>query len=408
MTTISCRNTPSRTRTEFVGLAPFLRMSIAGTDILPVGRQMLARAQELPNEPNCWMNLSTAMFCLGQRELGLAIQEQAIEMQRVYHLQAVQQPARFRLLMMMMPGDLSANAPLDCLLEGSDVDLDFYFVSPGSPLASPIPAHDAVIVGISADDDARAALASLEPVLADWPKPVINAPHDTLSTERNTASLLLQNAPGLLIPPTLRASRDTLQRLATGESSLPALLEGCNFPIILRPEGSHGGRGLEKIDCSEDISGYLSRVEGVEFFLAPFVDYSSSDGLFRKFRVALIDGVPFASHMAVSSHWMVHYVNADMYEDARKRAEEGAFMANFEDFARHHRGALEAIAQRTKLDYVCIDCAETADGQLLVFEIDHAMVVHAMDPEDIFPYKQVHMKKLRDAFRDFLLRRTGQ
>jgi glutathione synthase/RimK-type ligase-like ATP-grasp enzyme len=186
------------------------------------------------------------------------------------------------------------------------------------------------------------------------------------------------------------------------------LFDGCVFPVILRPEGSHGGRGLEKIDSPEEISGYLSRVEGAEFFLSPFIDYSGEDGLFRKFRVALIDGVPFASHMATSPHWMVHYVNADMYENAARRAEEADFMANFADFARRHHGALEAIAQRTQLDYVCIDCAETRDGQLLVFEIDHAMVVHAMDSEDLFPYKQAHMHKLQNAFRDFLLRRAAQ
>ena len=51
---------------------------------------------------------------------------------------------------------------------------------------------------------------------------------------------------------------------------------------------------------------------------------------------------------------------------------------------------------------MCIDCAETHDGELLIFEIDHAMVVHAMDPEDLFPYKQAHMLKVKNAFTDFL------
>jgi hypothetical protein len=81
-------------------------------------------------------------------------------------------------------------------------------------------------------------------------------------------------------------------------------------------------------------------------------------------------------------------------------------MEHFGDFVRRHRQALEAIYERTRLDYVCIDCAETRDGQLLVFEIDHAMVVHAMDPEELFPYKQVQMRKVKDAFRKFLLRLT--
>lgn len=118
--------------------------------------------------------------------------------------------------------------------------------------------------------------------------------------------------------------------------------------------------------------------------------------------MALIDGQPFACHMGVSSHWMIHYVNAGMYEDAAKRAEELAFMEGFAAFAARHAGTLAAIHQRSKLDYVCIDCAETRDGELLIFEIDHAMVVHAMDPEDLFPYKQVHMRKVKQAFEAYL------
>ncbi|MCX7176409.1 MAG: hypothetical protein NT159_21295 [Proteobacteria bacterium] len=352
------------------------------------------------------MNLSTAMLCLGQRDHGLAIQAQALEMQRIYRLAASRQPARLRLLMIMAPGDLAANTPLDCLLEDSDIDLDFYYVSPGSPFALPVPEHDALIVAISESEENLGLLATLEQALANWPKPIINSPRNIPATGRIAASSLLQNAPGLLVTPTLSASREQLQAFATGAARIPEFFAGCDFPVILRPVGSHAGRDLDKAGGPEDIAAYLSKVEGTEFFLSRFIDYSGKDGLFRKFRVALIDGKPFACHMAVSSHWMIHYVNAGMYEDARKRAEEALFMANFDDFVERHGPALDAIYTRTKLDYLCIDCAETADGQLFIFEIDHAMVVHAMDTEDLFPYKQQHMRKVQTAFENFLIRLT--
>jgi hypothetical protein len=35
------------------------------------------------------------------------------------------------------------------------------------------------------------------------------------------------------------------------------------------------------------------------------------------------------------------------------------------------------------------------------------MVVHAMDSEQKFPFKQIHMQKVKNAFRDFLLRLTA-
>ncbi|MFZ4535342.1 ATP-grasp domain-containing protein [Propionivibrio sp.] len=406
----------SQFETPFIGLAPFLRVSIAGTDLLPIGQEMLAVAGARPDDANLWMNLSLAMQCVGQRDLGLAIQAQALELKRIYHLAAAEQPARLRLLMLMVPGDLSANTPLECLLEASDIDLDFYYVYPdsgnapnstNSPLALPVPEHDVLIVAMSECDENREILGALEHALAVWPKPVINAAQHIPSTGRELASALLQDAPGLLIPPTLRASRAVLLDIASGVARLPELFDGCDFPVILRPVGSHAGRDLNKIDDPAAIANYLSRVDEEEFFMSRFIDYSGKDGLFRKMRVALIDGAAFACHMGVSSNWMIHYVNAGMYEEAWKRDEEANFMAHFDDFAQRHRLALEAIYQRTKLDYLCIDCAETPDGQLLVFEIDHAMVVHAMDPEHQFPYKQPHMLKVKNAFRDYLFRLTA-
>ncbi|TCL04233.1 glutathione synthase/RimK-type ligase-like ATP-grasp enzyme [Sodalis ligni] len=394
--------------TLFLGLAPFLRMSIAGTDFTSLAEEMLVKAEHYPDDAELWMNLSTVMMCLKQLKAGLAIQGQALAMQRVFRLPAARQPAKLRLLMLMIPGDLSANMPLDCLLENSDIDLLYYYITPDTPLAWPVPEHDAVLVAISAADESREPLAQLEQALARWPKPVINAPQFIPASERYAASMLLQNVPGLAICPALHIGRTTLQRVADKEIPLSGAMEGYHFPVILRPVGSHGGRGLARIDSLPAVAAYLADVPAEHYFLSRFVDYSGPDGLFRKFRIVLIAGVPYACHMAISSHWMIHYVNAGMYEDEKKRAEEAAFFTHFDAFAQRHRSALAAIYQRTRLDYLGIDCAETQDGDLLVFEIDPAMVVHAMDQEDIFPHKQYHMQKVKDALRELLLIRAAE
>ncbi len=391
---------------RFLGLAPFLRMSIASINFLPLTREILAKLEQDTENAKLWMNLSIALLCLGQRDAGLAIQAQALAMTRTYQLTAARQPAKLQLLMLMVEGDLAGNTPLDCLLEDCDIDLIFHYVTPDMPLSGSVPEHDALIVTIGISDQNQALLTFLESQLRHWPKPVINAPQYIPGTDRNQASVLLADVPGLLIPPTLRASRETLLHIAAGNATLPSQFKACEFPIILRPLASQAGHDLDKIERAGDLAAYLARVKDTEFFLSRFIDYRNDDGLFRKVRVVLINGRAYACHMAVSSNWMVHYVNADMYEDAAKRAEEATFMANFDGFVDRHRSALEAIYQRTLLDYLCIDCAETRDGQLLVFEIDHAMVVHAMDPEDLFPYKRQHMQKVKYAFRDFLLRLT--
>lgn len=397
-------NARSQLETSFLGLAPFLRTSIAGSDLRPIGREMLATAECNPDDANLWMNLSVAMQCIGQRELGLQMQGQALELTRIFHLPAWRQPARLRLLVLTAPGDIAENTPIDCLLEHSDIDLIFYYVSSPELLRHPVPEHDVLMVAASDSDRSRDLLGSLGQMLADWPRPVINSPRHIPATGRDVASVLLQDAPGLLIPPTLRIARPDVEDLASGKANPSDHFPAHDFPIILRPVGSQAGRDLDRLHGPEDLAAYLAKVGAEEFFISRFIDYSGEDGLFRKYRIALIDGKPYACHMAVSSNWMVHYVNAGMYEEAQKRDEERAFMEHFDDFARRHHAALDAVYRRTKLDYLCIDCAETRDGELLIFEIDHTMVVHAMDPEELFPYKQVHMQKVKQAFRDYLFR----
>ena len=136
---------------------------------------------------------------------------------------------------------------------------------------------------------------------------------------------------------------------------------------------------------SGEVADYLNDRREDEFCIAPFVDYRGKDGLFREYRVALIDGRPYAVHMAISQHWMIHYFNADMEESEAKRAEEAQCMADFdEDFAVRHKKALDAIGKLAGLEYLPFDCGETSDGKLLIFETGTNMIVHSMDPVTCF------------------------
>jgi hypothetical protein len=105
---------------------------------------------------------------------------------------------------------------------------------------------------------------------------------------------------------------------------------------------------------------------------------------------------------------MIHYLNAGMAESVEKRDEEACCMADFDDtFAVRHAVAFRAIHERVGLDYLGLDCAETADGKLLIFEVDSCMIVHAIDPVEAFPYKQPQMRKLFGAFRQMLIEAVG-
>jgi hypothetical protein len=158
-----------------------------------------------------------------------------------------------------------------------------------------------------------------------------------------------------------------------------------------------------KLDAPSEIAGYLANQKDPEFFISRFMDYRSSDGLFRKYRIIWVDGRPYPCHMAIADDWKIWYYNAGMADSAAKRSEEAHFMATFDNgFARRHGPALAAIAEQFGLEYFGIDCAELPDGRLLVFEGDNTLVVHEMDPPDLYPYKSPHMQKLFAAFRDML------
>jgi hypothetical protein len=131
--------------------------------------------------------------------------------------------------------------------------------------------------------------------------------------------------------------------------------------------------------------------------------------LFRKYRVVIVDGRPYACHMAIADRWDIWYLNAGMANSESKRLEEADFMRTFDHaFAVRHQRALAAMTERVGLDYFTVDCAENKNGELLIFEADNTAVVHNMDSPALYPYKPAQMRKVFDAFAAMLYRRARQ
>ncbi|MDD5297098.1 MAG: pyridoxal-dependent decarboxylase [Rhodocyclaceae bacterium] len=393
----------SPAREPLMGLAALMRRAFAREDMAPLGSRLIARAQSDPQDAEALMDLSTVLHINGSPKLALSVQAQALEVQTLYQLPAPAAPAGIRLLALMAPGDLSANMPLEALLENSDVDLDMLYLLPGQPMPEMVPDHDVAIVAMSESEANCGLLKELEALAPVWPRPLINRPDRVARLSRDGAACLLRGTPGLVMPITARMDRATLAGVASGEIALGAVMEEGGFPLIVRPLDSHAGHDLAKLDDQEALIAYLGTTGAERFYVAPFVDYRSADGQYRKYRVVIIGGKPYAGHMAISSHWMIHYLNAGMDESGEKRAEEARFMADFDtDFAVRHGTTLAALNERLGLEYVGVDCGETADGKLLIFEVDHAMIVHAMDSPAVYPYKQPQMARVFSAFRKLL------
>ena len=197
--------------------------------------------------------------------------------------------------------------------------------------------------------------------------------------------------------------------MAQSGLSLADIAAELQFPVIIRPRGSHAGVGLAKVDDRAAITRYLAERAEQEFFVSRFVDYTNEDGLFRKYRVVFVDGRPYACHMAIADRWDIWYLNAGMSESAAKRLEEETFMRTFDiGFARRHATALAGMTERIGLDYFTIDCAENKRGELLIFEADNTAVVHNMDLPELFPYKPPQMRKIFEAFAAMLSGRARQ
>ena len=393
---------------EHLGLARLATRAFRGENLMPLAQGLLERIQADPREAGAMLDLGLIFEMAFKPEEGLAWQAQALEVQRLFRISPARQVG-LRLLMFVSPGEIMANVPVQFLLEDSDVRLDLVYVLPDRPLPDGLPEHDLALVGIAESDANRPLLAFLEGALAGWPRPVLLDPARIPLLARDRLWIHLADCPGVLVPPTVRLTRAEVAGLAAGQAPLADLLPGGTYPILLRPTGSHAGKGLEKLDHPETLAPYLRQSSASDFYLSPFVDYRSPDGLFRKYRVSLIAGRPFICHMALAPHWMLHYLNAGMVEHAERRAEEAKVFATFDqDFALRHAAAFQALQDRIGLDYYALDCGETPDGKLLIFEADTAMVVHTMDPPSLFPYKAPQMRRIFQAFRALLQRRAAR
>ena len=381
-----------------IGLARLAKMAFTGIDLRPLWRNLIAKVIDGTAEAGEGLDLSLIAQLLGDKQAGLAIQQEILASHQLFRSPCAVSSPRLRVLALAAATDMGSNTPIEFLLEESGIELMTLYVIPEVELPEPLPDHDIAIVIASDSEDCRDALRRIDQAASKWPRPILNPPRLVGNLDRDKLHRLLDGIEGLQIPSTTAVTRGQLTE---------RLQSALGFPVIVRPRGSHAGAGLVKIDDGAAMERYLAERAEQEFFVSRFVDYSDSDGLFRKYRIVFVDGRPYPCHMAIADRWDIWYLNAGMSADASKRLEEETFMRTFDlDFARRHKTALAGMAERIGLDYFMIDCAENEDGELLIFEADNTAVVHNMDPPGVFPYKPPQMRKIFDAFAAMLCRRA--
>jgi tetratricopeptide (TPR) repeat protein len=283
-----------------------------------------------------------------------------------------------------------ADLPIDYMFDGARFDMIFVYpaIADGPP-----PPHDVAFNAIADPDLAEEEFDIVHEYARRHGLALVNPPPNLPRTRRDKLSDLVRGMDGLVVPHTIRLSRAEIEAISE--------LEGAK---LIRTAGTHGGEALERVETAAELADFIAHHVSAYYYLTDYVDYRSSDGYFRKYRFIFIDRKVHCYHLAIMDHWKVHYWRADMVADQARRDEEEAFMRGHDGtipaqaFAR-----VEEIGRRLDLDYAGLDCSLMADGRLVIFEANAAMLVHLNDDPTAYPYKHELVPHIRDAMSALIL-----
>jgi len=316
----------------------------------------------------------------------------ALALQRVYVRPAnVAHPVR--VLVLHAPVSWEDEISVDLLLDGAFQLIHLYLTDDALP--NPLPAHDVIVVAISDFERSRPALIQARTVIERSGRAAINDPEHVTRTVRAQLYERFGAIAGVRIPQT--------RRLGCDEE-----VETSRYPVVIRPVDSHGGRGVARLENPDQLAAYRAVTNVSVYDVSDYLEYASADGLHRKYRIMFVAGVPYAYHLAISPHWVVHYLSAPMDQHAWMREEEMRFLADWTTVFGAHRDALDTIAERLGLDYFGIDASIGHAGELIIFEADAAMFVHCEDEPVRFAYKHESVPRIFRAFGELVRAKAGR
>ena len=273
-------------------------------------------------------------------------------------------------LILAAPGDYQSNLPLERLFDETTLLHTLWIADAGAMLRDPraaipaeLPRVDCVFIAIAEDERHGTVLRAADALAEAIGRPVLNHGGRIAACSRAGTSRLLGEMPDAVVP-----SHHLL-----GHGDTPPI----DFPVIIRPLGSHAGDRLRRVDHRDDLLDYYaSHATAPRFTVAPFIDYRSPDGFWRKYRIIFVDGVAYPLHLAIHDDWAVWYYNAHMQACPDKQREERRFLADIASVMPERcLAALRHVAQCVGLDYFGLDCGVMPDGRLVVFEIETGMIV---------------------------------
>jgi len=351
-----------------------------------------------PKNAVALMNLG-AIFNQTNRKLkGVEFLDAAYKIQRLF-IEPIEDPSRKLLILSL--GKVAANIPLFPLLSlGKSLNIKYAFDYGCAEEDIQLPEFDILFNAIGEADFLSPYLPRMLDLAQKYQKPILNHPQSVLKTQRHLLKDNLKHLPNLVLPDYLRFTPSGQPEFLKGD----LLQQEFQYPIILRPEGTHGGEGLKIIhqsnELTEEVAGFQS-----SFYIANFINYQSIDSCFRKYRVIFVDRAPYFYHLAISSNWLVHYYSADMLNYPWKIQEEKSFLQSPESvLGDAGMKTLIDLGQQLDLEYVGVDFGIMPDRSLVIFEANPTMLIHFENISGPLAYKNEYVKNIIQAFEDMLNR----
>ena len=230
---------------------------------------------------------------------------------------------------------------------------------------------DLIFNQIAEADTNQKTLAKVDSLLKQIAIPCINHPKYVMQTTREMVSQKLQGIENLIMPLTIRIAPISPDQIIEAIEA-----SGLEFPVIIRDCGVHGGETTFLLSNTDEVRQlYALALDGSDHYLTQYYEYKE-DGVYKKYRLVVIDGQAFIRSLFIGNHWMLHRNRAQDFMENHPQydQEEVNTLKNF-DFSLRERiePIMREIHQRIPLDYFGIDCNFNKQGQICLFEANATM-----------------------------------
>jgi tetratricopeptide (TPR) repeat protein len=410
--------------------AAHLNLGLAFMDLEQAqpARRHLSRSLELdPTSAKAHANLSSLYYLAGRKQLAKAHAERALAIdpammsahQNLAALLAEEQrpdearahrdlayaernliittAAQPRAKVLILSTTESGNTPDRFLIPPADYSRLLWFIEYASEAQMrELPDYDVAFNAIGDEDLAGPTATNAMRFAALCRTRLLNPPERIARTRRDLMRELFGALEGVSIPKTVRVDAAAM---AAGARAAAAAA-GLGDAFLVRPTGSHGGKGLQRI--SVDAPGE-PQAPALAYYLTMFEDFAGPDGLYRKYRAIFVGGQTLPYHLAISPSWLVHYESSGMESEPDRLAEELRFLEDpAAAIGKDAWAAVQSIGETMGLDYAGVDFSLLPDGRVLLFEANATMLVHPEAEGGQLAHKNPYIARIFEAFADML------